>query len=1006
MLNRTLAKSTYLVLMLFPLGLFAQLSLDPEIRKPSVPHFETGKSYAYTLKNGIAGHWEIDTNVGEIVNSDAQNVTVKWTKAGSHRLKAFSFSGIEIADDMTWVQCSAPTFSYPPLFKAGMRCNGEEIYYDPSDLPAMPTDYYGSVTYYWQSSRTGKSLAHSSERFQATYQGKAYLRGYNTVTNCWLRPMDESEALIVNNNQAYTVNYPALSQSPTCLFAVLSYNPAHLQNNDGRLAYYWQDKPNGTSMEHSGVSYEAREDGKFYFLRAYDTQGGCWVDNEVMINAQLQAMNLIIPKAPKVLGLCEDGVINLEINNQNTSEYTFYFQSEAFGEDLGNAQAILNATEEGDYFVRAKHHSSGCWTWASTGVYVSPNAAIEQPPSDVASTNLPTNETGEITTGTVNRPTQLVADNGNYVRHYKMRRSDVTTINYDYLNNLPKEEVGITTKYMDGLGRPSQVVQKAASPTGKDIVSVHKYDHLGREQRQYLPFASNESTGSFKANGLTDQYTYYQTANNQAHTDWAFSETEFDTSPMNRAVSSAKAGKDWVGSGRKNSGKPIVYTQSMGVRVWKIDDQHQITTTDTYEIGTLVITEAKDEHGNLSYQYTDLMGRTILTKAQLGEDTYVSTYYVYDQYGLQRAVLPPKATKLLAANGWEWSEEVESLVFRYRYDYRKRKIATQLPSQEGENKVVYDKQDRAVLTQSPKQAAGNQWNYTKYDGFGRPVITGIATIHLSHEQLMAQVSGQSQTIRLVGDQIGQDAFPKIGDAGVVSIEDRSMTFYDSYEGIDLNEYAFQPVIYAGFTSPQVSDWALIGKTVASKVKVLDDSNTWLWTVNHFDKKGRVIQVVADNHLGGKDVLTTQLDDFTSRVEKTYQKHAIQDGANTQTIITLRWFEYDHRDRVKKSYMQLNDQAPELLAEFDYNELGQVVIKKLGDNLQKVDYAYNLHGWLTRINGLDLDNSILVTIPKIYGGWSLSYNEGFSKKQFNGNISGAKWVSARDGETTCLWVSVR
>ena len=64
---------------------------------------------------------------------------------------------------------------------------------------------------------------------------------------------------------------------------------------------------------------------------------------------------------------------------------------------------------------------------------------------------------------------------------------------------------------------------------------------------------------------------------------------------------------------------------------------------------------------------------------------------------------------------------------------------------------------------------------------------------------------------------------------------------------------------------------------------------------------------------------------------------------------LQWFEYDHGDRVTKSFMQIDAQAPELVAAFSYNELGQMTVKQLGDNLQKIDYAYNLHGWLTSIN---------------------------------------------------------
>ena len=181
------------------------------------------------------------------------------------------------------------------------------------------------------------------------------------------------------------------------------------------------------------------------------------------------------------------------------------------------------------------------------------------------------------------------------------------------------------------------------------------------------------------------------------------------------------------------------------------------------------------------------------------------------------------------------------MVFRYRYDYRKRRISTQIPSQDGEQKIVYDAKDRIVLTQSPKQALENEWNYIKYDVFDRPVITGVATISLSHEQLMTQLATQKQFITLIGGNVQQDAFPKVGNAGVTKVEARSITFYDSYEGINTAVYGFQPVAHADFTNPSASNWALDEKTIATKVKGIRWNRYLVMTVNHFDKKGRIIQ---------------------------------------------------------------------------------------------------------------------------------------------------------------------
>ncbi|MFP3548938.1 DUF6443 domain-containing protein, partial [Rhizobium sp. SIMBA_035] len=44
-----------------------------------------------------------------------------------------------------------------------------------------------------------------------------------------------------------------------------------------------------------------------------------------------------------------------------------------------------------------------------------------------------------------------------------------------------------TVQYLDGLGRPKQVVNVKASPLGRDVVSHIEYDGFGRQVRDYLP---------------------------------------------------------------------------------------------------------------------------------------------------------------------------------------------------------------------------------------------------------------------------------------------------------------------------------------------------------------------------------------------------------------------------------------------------------------------------------------------------------------------------------------
>jgi hypothetical protein len=62
-------------------------------------------------------------------------------------------------------------------------------------------------------------------------------------------------------------------------------------------------------------------------------------------------------------------------------------------------------------------------------------------------------------------------------------------------------EVKQTTQYLDGLGRPIQVVTKGISSNGRGLVLPIIYDNCGREQYKYLPYvqhSGNLNDGKFK----------------------------------------------------------------------------------------------------------------------------------------------------------------------------------------------------------------------------------------------------------------------------------------------------------------------------------------------------------------------------------------------------------------------------------------------------------------------------------------------------------------------------
>lgn len=92
----------------------------------------------------------------------------------------------------------------------------------------------------------------------------------------------------------------------------------------------------------------------------------------------------------------------------------------------------------------------------------------------------------------------------------------------------------------------------------------------------------------------------------------------------------------------------------------------------------------------------------------------------------------------------------------------------------------------------------------------------------------------------------------------------------------------------------------------------------------------------------------------------------------------------------------------MLARNEYNELGQLVDKKLhstvldgSDNKQSIDYRYNIRGWLTSMNNAAFTSDGTTNDDATdYFGMTLSYNtidaDLANTALFNGNIAAMKW----------------
>ncbi|WP_223816249.1 DUF6443 domain-containing protein [Adhaeribacter rhizoryzae] len=581
-----------------------------------------------------------------------------------------------------------------------------------------------------------------------------------------------------------------------------------------------------------------------------------------------------------------------------------------------------------------------------------------------------------------------------------------------------------STTYFDGLGRPIQTVTRQESPGTRDLVQPIAYDAYGRQSKDYLPYtiaaASGTTAGEYRPNALQEQYGFYTTttdsySNKLPRTGIAYAEKQFEASPLNRVLQQAAPGKNWdLASGHTQRFQEQTNTSTDAVRIWQIEAglSTNLISPGTYAAGQLYVNQVTDEQDAKTQEFKDKEGQVVLKRVEKAAGQYLSTYYVYDDLGNLRYVLPPKAVEQMSQNNWIFSAAVSALVFRYHYDARQRLIIKQVPGAEPVY-LVYNQRDQLVMSQDGNQRAnnGNKWSFTKYDALNRPIFTGIITDTRTHAQLQADAknstAAQFETRTTASTGPGYtliNSFP----TNVLEADVLTYTYYDDYNYPYMQNKPFVPE--AGVKATKQNK-RVVGQVTGQWSKVLGLSYTyWIWSINYYDEEYRVIQRLSNafNEFGEtKDRFTTKYESFNNRIEKTLLTHT---KGSSQHVIQNRMV-YDVPGRLLKNYqrmstdtVQLANVAEVMLVGNTYNELGQLHDKGLHSTndgfqyMQSVDYRYNIRGWLTSINNsaLSNDNNVTNNDTGDLFGLELSYDYGFNKNYFNGNIAGVKWQSATDG----------
>ena len=488
------------------------------------------------------------------------------------------------------------------------------------------------------------------------------------------------------------------------------------------------------------------------------------------------------------------------------------------------------------------------------------------------------------------------------------------------------------TVYYDGLGRPFQTLQKASenNVVKSRLATLQEYDALGREANSWLPIApaaDYTAPASFKSSA----------PGNYGNDAAPYSRPVYENSPLNRPTELYGPGSAWAKHPTKAAYTSNTLESPLHCIRYTVSGSSLAGGTK-YQAGELAVVRTQDEDGHLTYTFTDKQGRTLLVRRMNGSAPY-DTYYVYDDLGRLRYVLPPVVDGNIAA------ANLALYAYRYEYDSFGRCSKKWLPGAGSTDytEYVYDLADRISFTQDGRQraAGGNKWMFYLYDALGRLTRQGECT--------------------------GKNA----SSSPVVHVQN----FYDNYDFLSQSGFTNR----TWFPAATVQDKSNARNHQTGSILSLLDGTGKVYVANYYDVKGRVTRT------------TRSQPDFCLKQETAYTFTGNPQTVNewhykngTPTVSGKYTYTYDSCDRPESVKFDLNHSGTSItLAAYTYDKFGRLQSREFhGASADKLTYAYNLRGWLTGISGTKFAQN-------------LYYNTGTGAVKYNGSISSMTWKAGNE-----------
>ena len=321
---------------------------------------------------------------------------------------------------------------------------------------------------------------------------------------------------------------------------------------------------------------------------------------------------------------------------------------------------------------------------------------------------------------------------------------------------------------------------------------------------------------------------------------------------------------------------------------------------------------------------------------------YHYTLYYYDQAGNLVKTVPPAG--VIRRYDTAWLDSVgryragnlqlpqrHGLATQYRYNTLNTMIAQKTPDA-GQTSFWYDRLGRLVLSQNAKQLSeGGNYSYTLYDPLSR--ITEVGQINSG---VGAVTTGTTKVPDNWNSWLGNNTTNRYQVTNTV---------------YDLPATGIDPLL---LQNPSTLRNRVSFSSITPGQK---GSEPVYSTYYNYDIEGNVSSLLQDygatSPMGTNDQQYKRIDYAYDLVSGKVNSVSYQPG---KPDAFLHFYRYDAENRLTDVYTTADSVTVEHEAHYEYYKHGPLARTLIGQNqVQGLDYAYTLQGWLKAVNGSTLDS---------------------------------------------------